>query len=43
MSRNLSAKCYQENKKDYEKKLLKDIKFFLITKKKKRKKYGSER
>ena len=36
MSKNLSAKYYQENKERLEKKLVKDIKIFL--KKKKRKK-----
>ena len=36
ISKNLSAKYYQENKKRLQKKLMKDIKIFL--KKKKRKK-----
>ena len=37
MSKNLSAKYYQENKKDYKKKkLVKDIKIFLKKKKEKK-------
>ena len=35
MSRNLSAKCYQENKERLKKKVVKDIKIFLKKKKKK--------
>ena len=35
MSKNLSAKYYQENKERLQKKLLKDIKMFLKKKKKK--------
>ena len=35
MSRTLSAKYYQENKERVQKKLVKDIKFFLNKKKKK--------
>ena len=35
MSKNLSAKCYQENKERLQKKLVKDIKIFLEKKKKK--------
>ena len=34
MSKTLSADYYQENKKDYKKKLAKDIKIFLKRKKK---------
>ena len=36
MSKNLSAKYYQENKERLQKKLVKDIKIFLKKKKKKR-------
>ena len=35
MSENLSAKYYQENKKDYKKRLMKDIKILLEKKKNK--------
>ena len=35
MSKNLSAEYYQEIKKDYKKKLVKDINIFLKKKKKK--------
>ena len=35
MIKNLSAKYYKENKKDYKKTLVKDIKIFLKKKKKK--------
>ena len=35
MSKNSSAKYHQENKKDYQKVLVKDIKVFLKKKKKK--------
>ena len=35
MSKNLSAKYYQENKEGLEKKLVKDIKIFLNKKRKK--------
>ena len=35
MSKNLSAKYYQENKEDYKRKLAKDIKIFLKKKNKK--------
>ena len=34
MSKNLSAKYYQENKERYRKKFMKDIKIFLKKKKK---------
>ena len=43
MSKNLSAKYYQENKKRLQKKVLKDIKIFLKKKKKKKQQYGCER
>ena len=36
MSKNLSAKCYQENKERLQKNLVKDIKIFLKKKKKKK-------
>ena len=36
MSKNLSAKCYQENKERLQKNLVKDIKIFLNKKKKKK-------
>ena len=42
MSKNLSAKYYQENKKRLQKKVLKDIKIFLKKKKKKKQQYGCE-
>ena len=35
MFKNLSTKYYEENKKDYQRKLVKDIKIFLKKKKKK--------
>ena len=35
MSKNLSVKCYQENKERLQKKLVKDIKTFLSKKKEK--------
>ena len=43
MSKNLSAKYHQENKKKTsKKKLVKDIKIFLKTKRKKKRQYGRE-
>ena len=42
MSRNLSAKYYQENKERVAKKLLKDIKIFLKKKNTKKQQYGCE-
>ena len=42
MSRNLSAKCYEKNKKMLHKKLARDIKSFLRKKKKKKRQYGHE-
>ena len=41
MSKNLSAKYYQENKRTLQKKLVKDIKIFL-RKNKKKPQYGCE-
>ena len=40
MSKNLSAKYYQENKERLQKKLVKDIKIFRKKKKKKKRQYG---
>ena len=42
ISKNLSAKYYQENKKRLQKKLVKDIKIFLKKKKEKKQQYGCE-
>ena len=42
MSKNLSAKYYQENKERLQKKLVKDIKIFLKEKKQKKRQYGGE-
>ena len=42
MSKNLSDKCYQENKERLLKKLVKDMKIFL-KKKTKKQQYGRER
>ena len=42
ISKDLSAKYYQDNKKDYKKKLVKDIKVFLKKNKKKKEQYGRE-
>ena len=41
MSKNLSAKCYQEHKERLQKKA-QDIKIFLKKKKKKKRQYGRE-
>ena len=43
MSRNFSAKYYQENKERLQTKLVKDIKIFLRKKKIKKQQYGHER
>ena len=43
MSKNSSAKYYQDNKERLQKKLVKDIKVFLKKKKKKKRQYGPER
>ena len=43
MSKNLSAKYYQENKERLQKNCLKDIKIFIKKKKKKKQQYGHER
>ena len=42
MSKYLSAKYYQEKKKDFKKKLVEDIKIFLIKEKEKKRQYGCE-
>ena len=42
MSKNLSAKYYQENKERLQKKLVKNIKIFLKKKKKKKQQYDNE-
>ena len=42
-SKTLSAKYYQEIKREYKKDLVRDIKIFLKKKKKKKRQYGSER
>ena len=42
MSKNVSAKYYQENKEKLQKKVVKDIKVFLKKKKKKKRQYGCE-
>ena len=43
MSKNSSAKYYQDNKEKLQKKLVKDIKVFLKKKKKKKRRYGRVR
>ena len=43
MSKNLSAKYYQENKERLQRKACKDIKIFLKKKKKKKQEYDSKR
>ena len=43
MSKNSSAKYYQNNKERLQKNLVKDIKVFLKKKKKKKRQYGRER